>query len=297
MRGVLAVEPMRVVSAEFRNGPVSHRGALNGVVESARLQPIYDDARQREIEPPGSGLVLSTALADKLGVAPGDRIWLKLLKGRRPELSVLVVDLVETYIGMPAYMNLDALNRLLKERPSVEFLNLILDQNLEAALFEELKEIPMVSAVMIRQAAIDSFYETIVEHLMVFITMFSLLACALGVGVAYNSARISLSERSRELATLRVLGFTSAETSYILLGEVALLIVLAMPIGCFLGWGLSSIMAAMFSTELFRVPLIIEPAIYGKACLIALVASGLSASIVGRRIVDLDLIAVLKTKE
>ena len=208
-----------------------------------------------------------------------------------------VVGLIETYIGTPAFVNVDALNRLLKERPSAEYVNLLLDSRYEAAFYARLKELPMISAVMLRRAAIDSFYSTIVEHLMVFITMFSTLACALGIGVAYNSARIALSERGRELATLRVLGFSRGEISYILLGETGLLIVLALPVGCLLGRALSELMAASFNTELFRIPLKIEPSTYGLSVVIALAATVIAALIVRHRLDHLDLIEVLKTRE
>lgn len=155
----------------------------------------------------------------------------------------------------------------------------------------------MVSAVMLRRAAIDSFYSTIVEHIMVFITLFSSLACALGFGVAYNSARIALSERGRELATLRVLGFSHGEISYILLGETGLLIAIGLPFGCLLGRALSELMAASFKTELFRIPLTIEPSTYGLSVIIALAATLISAMVVRHRLDHLDLIEVLKTRE
>ncbi|MDH3641357.1 MAG: ABC transporter permease [Gammaproteobacteria bacterium] len=297
MPGVLAVEPMRITSAELSVGPITHRGALSGVADQARLQPIYDDIRHAAVPPPADGLVLGTVLAEKLGVGVGDQVWVKLLEGRRPVLQLPVVDLVETYIAMPAYVHINVLNRLLKERPSVEFISLLVDRSEETRLFGKLKELPIVAAVMLRQAAIDSFYDNVVEHLMVFITMFSALACVLGFGVTYNSARIALSERGRELATLRVLGFSRGETSYILLGEVALLIVIALPIGCLIGRLLSELMAAAFNTELFRVPLTIEPSTYGVAVIIALSATIVSAAIVRRRVDKLDLIEVLKTRE
>jgi putative ABC transport system permease protein len=297
MPGVLAAEPMRIVSADLSVGPITHRGALMGIADHARLQPIYDDARHAAVPAPLDGIVLGTTLAAKLGVRVGDEVTLKVLEGRRPEVQAPVVDLVETYIGMPAYIHIGALNRLLKERPSVEYVSLLLDRTQDAHFYKDLKALPMVASVMLRQAAIDSFYDNVVEHLMVFITMFSSLACVLGFGVAYNSTRIALSERGRELATLRVLGFSRGETSYILLGEVALLIIVALPVGCLLGRGLSELMATAFNTELFRVPLTIEPSTYGIAVLIALVATALSAAIVRRRVDRLDLIEVLKTRE
>lgn len=295
--GVLAVEPMRIVGADLSVGPVTHRGSLTGLKSGAWLQPIFDDATSRVVAVPPDGLVLGTVLADKLDVSIGDRVWLKILEGRRPEVALPVVGLVETYIATPAFIHIDALNRMLKERPSTEYVNLLIDSRHEAAFYARLKELPMVSAVMLRQAALDSFYGTIVENIMVFITLFSGLACALGFGVAYNSARIALSERGRELATLRVLGFSRGEISYILLGETGLLIVIGLPFGCLLGRGLSELMAASFNTELFRIPLTIEPSTYGMSVIIALAATLISALLVRHRLDHLDLIEVLKTRE
>ncbi len=295
--GVLAVEPMRIVGADLSVGPITHRGSLTGLESDAWLQPIFDDATASVVPVPPAGLVVGTVLAEKLGVSIGDKVWVEVLEGRRPEVALPVVGLVETYIAMPAFMDINALNRLLKERPSAEYLNILLDRREEAAFYAELKGLPMVSAVMLRQAAIDSFYETIVEHIMVFITLFSVLACALGFGVAYNSARIALSERGRELATLRVLGFTRGEISYILLGEVGLLIAIALPFGCLLGRGLAEVMAVAFNTELFRVPLKIEASTYGLSIIIALAATVISALVVRHRVDHLDLIEVLKTRE
>jgi putative ABC transport system permease protein len=297
MPGVLTVEPMRIVSADFQFGTVTHRGVLTGVQSQARLQPIFDDYRNVIVPLPAEGLVLATRLARKLKVGIGDRIWVNIREGRRPQVQLPVVDLFETHIGMPAFLHIAALNRLLKERPSVEYVNLLIDPVQESALYLALKKLPKVSAVMLRRAAIDSFYATVTENMMVFITLFAVFAGVLGFGVAYNAARISLSERGRDLATLRVLGFTRGETFYILVGELMLLMVLALPLGCWFGSGLTRLMATSFDTELFRIPLIVEPSTYGVAVLIAIGSTLLSAVIVRRRVDRLDLINVLKTRE
>jgi putative ABC transport system permease protein len=295
--GVMAAEPMRIVGADLSVGPVKHRGSLTGLTGDAWLQPIFDDATSRVVPVPANGLVLGTVLADKLGVSIGDEVWLEVLEGRRPSIALPVTGLVETYIAMPAFIHLDALNRMLKERPSAEYVSVLIDRREQAAFYARLKELPLVSAVMLREAAINSFNSTLVEHIMVFITLFSILASALGFGVAYNSARIALSERGRELATLRVLGFSRGEISYILLGEIGILITVSLPLGCLLGRALAEIMASAFNTELFRIPLSIEASTYGLAVLIALAATVASALVVRHRLDHLDLIEVLKTRE
>ena len=176
-------------------------------------------------------------------------------------------------------------------------MHLLTDAAAQPALFARLKELPEVSAVTLRRAAVDTFYDTMGDTLLIFVGFFVVFASTLAFGVAYNSVRIALSERGRELATLRVLGFSRAEISYILLGEVALLIFGALPLGCLAGYGLALLLASSFQTELFRVPLFIMPATFGKAMLIALAATAVSAAIVRRRLDRLDLIAVLKTRE
>jgi putative ABC transport system permease protein len=297
MPGVLEAEPMRAVSADFQVGAVIHRGSLTGIRSEARLQPVFDEERDRLVSVPGEGLVLASRLAEKLGVGVGDKVWITIRQGRRPEVQLPVVQLFETYIGLPAFIHVDALNRLLRERPSAEYINLLVDPLREAELYEKLKTLPMVSGILLRRTAIQSFYDVVAENMMVFITLFSIFAGVLGFGVAYNASRIALSERGRDLATLRVLGFSRGETSYILVGEVLLLIMVSLPVGCFFGLLLSRLMAQSFDTEMFRIPLVIDPSTYGWAVLIALASSAISALLVRRRVDRLNLINVLKTRE
>jgi putative ABC transport system permease protein len=295
--GVLAVEPVRFTGADFSVGTRRHRGTITGVTPAATLQPVHDEATGRDLVVPAEGLLMSSRLARKLGIAVGEQVWVEIQEGRRPAAQLTVVELFDTTIAMPVYMNLDALNRLLEERPSFEFANLLVDRNAEAALFVRLKQLPTIGAIMLKQAAVDSFHATIGQQMLIYTSIFAAFAAALGIGVTYNSARIALSERGRELATLRVLGFTRGEISYILLAEVALLIVAALPLGCVVGLGLTRLVARLLDTELFRVPVAIEPATYGWAVLLTLLATAASAAIVRRRIDQLDLIRVLKTRE
>ncbi len=294
--GVLSVEPSRVVSTEFHVSNRTHRGSIQGILPSAILNPVYDV--ERGIVPIYSdGLALNSMLAEKLNVVVGDSVQVIILEERRPDFVVPVVDIFESYIGMPAYMNIHALNRLMKEGRQVEFLNLLVDKKYESKLFSELKELPDVAAVSLRQAAVDTFNNTMAETLIIFVTIFSVFGCALAFGLVYNSTRITLSERGRELATLRVLGFTRAEISYILLGEIGLLIVVSLPIGCLLGYGLAWTIVSAFETELYRIPLVIKPSTYGKAIIIVLTATAFTALLVRRRLDRLNLIKVLKTRE
>jgi putative ABC transport system permease protein len=294
--GVQAVEPVRSVAARLRHGPRSRREAVQGIPLGATLSPVYD-SREGELELPPSGLMISTKLAELLAVEPGDRITVEVLEGRRPVMDVPVAGTFETTIGTPAYMRMDALNALLRERPVASAAHLVVDPRREPELFRALEKIPAVSGVTLRRAAVEKFNETMAETMLIFTGVFALFSATLAFGVAYNSTRVSLSERARELATLRVLGQTRAEISYILLGEVALLAFMGLPIGCIVGALISWFMSSQFETELYRVPLVLEQTTFGMAVAIAVVSVAISAAIVRERLDRLDLIAVLKTRE
>jgi len=295
--GVMHVEPQRVVPVNLISEQRLHRGSVTGIVSDATLQPIYDDERSRDIPMPLAGIVLGTRLAEKLNVIVGDELTVEVLEGSRPVLILPVVRTFETSIGLPAYMNLDALTSALRVRPSTNFVHVIADEHDKQALLEELRMLPTVSAVMLRQAAIESFNNTLAENILIFTGIFGFLATLLTFGVVYNSARIALSERGRELATLRVLGFTRREISYILLGEVGFIVVAALPVGVIAGGGLVWVVAQAFDTELFRLPLVIEPSTFAWSAIVVLLAAAFSAALVRQRVDKLDLISVLKTRE
>jgi putative ABC transport system permease protein len=294
--GVMAAEPMRFVSARLHHGHYSHRGSVQGLPAEQQLHLVYD-ADGRAVNLPPAGLVLSTMLAEILHADLGDTIRVEVLEGRRPVFEAPVVKLFETYIGTPAYIEIGALNRLMGERPALSAAHLRVDEIRQDAFFRELRDIPQIASVTVKRAALDTFHDTMAETILIFVSFFVFFSCILAFGVTYNAARISLSERARELATLRVLGFSRPEISYILLGEVAMLTVLALPLGCLIGYGLVTLVTSAFTTELYRVPLVLLPRTFGWAIVVAIAASAVSAVLVRRRLDHLDLVAVLKTRE
>jgi putative ABC transport system permease protein len=294
--GVLASEPMRVVAAKLRAGSREQREGLQGVPAHQQLYRVYD-AAGHALELPPEGVVISTMLAKLLDVGRGDRISVEVLEGRRPRFEVPVVDLFETYIGSPAYMDIRALNRLMREGPSISAAHVRLDERQRTRFLSELKHIPQVSSIMLKEAAVVTFNDTMARTILIFVSFFVAFSCTLAFGVTYNGARIALSERGRELATLRVIGFTRAEISYILLGETGVLTLAAIPIGCAVGYALARLVASAFETELYRVPFVIESSTYGWAILVGVIAAAASALMVRRQLDHLDLIAVLKTRE
>jgi putative ABC transport system permease protein len=255
------------------------------------------DVAQRPVPVPAQGLVLSTKLAQLLGAGRGDRITVEVLEGRRPVRDIPVTAIVEEYIAKPAYMHGDTLNRLMGESPVVSGAFLLIDARQAEALYRALKDTPAVAGVTLQTAALDTFRRTMAETQYIIISFYVMFGSLITIGVVYNSARIALSERGRELATLRVLGFTRFEVSYILLGELALLTLAALPLGGVIGYALASFMVWSFDTELLRMPLVIDRSTYGLAMLAVVVATVASALLVRRRLDRLDLIAVLKTRE
>ncbi|QFI69778.1 ABC transporter permease [Sinorhizobium alkalisoli] len=294
--GVLAAEPYRYVSTRIAHGHLIERQGIIGVPQGAILSPVFDNERGR-IEIPPDGLIFSRKLAELLEVETGDTVAVEMLQGHQRRVNLPVVQIFDTYIGTPVYMDMAALNRLAGDGRVVSGLHIRVDAPDRAALLTRLKDIPNVAAVLFRQAAIDTFYKTMGETIFIFIGFFVAFSLTLSVGVTYNSIRIALSERARELATLRVLGFSRWEISYILLGEVGILTWISIPLGGVIGFSLAWYMTSAFETELYRVPLVLRDATYGKAALIALAAALTCAAIVRRRLDRLDLIAVLKTRE
>lgn len=294
--GVIAAEPMRIVPARLRVGSRSRREAVIGVPAQPLLHRVYDAGGRALVLPP-EGLLLSTALADRLGVGVGGDVTIETLEGRRRVVTARVVATFETQLGTPAYMEIGALSRLMRERPSASAVQLRVDERALPALLAALREVPFASSVALRRAAIETLHATMGRNILIFVSLFVVFACTLAFGVAYNAARVALSERGREFATLRVLGFSESEVSYLLLGETALLTALALPVGCAVAWALTRWIARAFETELFRVPVALEPSTYAWAMLVALLATAVSALLVRSRLRGLDLIAVLKSRE
>ncbi len=294
--GVITTEPMRSVATKIRFGSREERKLIQGVPPIQNLHHVYDVDGHAVDLPPG-GLVISTTLGELLDVGPGDIVTIEALQGRRPTRRIPVTGMFETYIGSPAYMDIAALNRFMGEGPTISSVHMRIDALQRAALFRALKEIPMISSLNLKEAAVQTFHDTLAESMLIFISFFIIFACTLAFGVTYNAGRITLSERGRELATLRVLGFTRAEISYILLGEIGVLTLIALPLGCAIGYSLALLITDAFKTELFRIPLAILPDTFGISMLVVLGATLASAFVVRRRLEHLDLIAVLKTRE
>jgi putative ABC transport system permease protein len=246
---------------------------------------------------PGEGIVISDALARVLKLRRGDRVEVAVLEGRRQTLDVPVSAIITGFIGLTAYMDLAALNRLLGEDSVISGAYLMLDHAQTDTLFAALKQMPAASFIALQYAAVAKFRETLAQNVTIMITVYASLAAIIAFGVVYNFARVSLSEQGREMASLRVLGFTRGEVSALLLGELAAVVIIAQPVGWGLGYLFAWAMAEGFRTDLYRVPLVVNREVYAWASLIVFAAAAISGLAVRRRIDRLDMIDVLKTRE
>jgi putative ABC transport system permease protein len=294
--GVLAVEPLRLVPATLRAGHRMRRETITGLTPGSQLYRIVNTSLVPVPLRP-DGLVLSAKLADVLRVRAGDTLRVELLEGARPVRTIVVDALVDEYLGTAAYMDIGALQRLLGEGPTISGAALLADKAEPSELYRRIKRTPAIAGVSSKRAAIANFRNTIAQNMNVMIFFNVLFSSVIAFGVVYNAARISLSERSRELASLRVLGFTRAEISIILLGELAVILVVAVPAGLVLGYGLAGLVVLAFNTELYRFPLVVSMRTFAFAATATIAAAAISALVVRRQLDRLDLVAVLKTRE
>lgn len=294
--GVWYAEGSREVPVRLRAGHRTYRTGLVGLSRGALLRRLLDD-RLAEVPLPGEGILLNDRLAQRLDLQPGDEVLVEVLEGTRAKRTVVVAGVVADLFGMAGYMEINALNRLMGEGPSVSSIAVSVDRDLANALYGRLKERPRVATVSIKTSALQTFQETSARNIIVFTTVITIFAAAIAIGVVYNSARIALAERAWELASLRVLGFTRREVSLFLLGELAIELVAAIPLGLGLGYALAAILIELMHDETFAMPLVIAPRTYAYAALAILIAGIASALVVRMRVDRLDLVAVLKTRE
>ncbi|MCB1894319.1 MAG: FtsX-like permease family protein [Zoogloeaceae bacterium] len=294
--GVRHVEPYRAVPVRFRHGHLEYRGGIRGFEPGGDIQRLLD-ADLRPVALPGDGILLTDFLGGMLDVRVGERIVVEVLEGNRPTREVVVAGLVNEFVGVSGYMELAALNRFLREGPTISGAYLGIADGSLPELLSRLRETPRVAGVAERRQEIRNFNRTMDESMLFFTYVATVFSVVIAFGVIYNNAQISLAESGRELASLRVLGFTRGEIAYILLGELGLLTLLAIPLGLGLGEWMCYDIARTMQSDLYRVPVVLEPQTYAFAAAVVLVSAVLSGLAVRRRLDRLDLVAVLKAAE
>ncbi|MBD3892917.1 ABC transporter permease [Hydrogenophaga sp.] len=294
--GVLDAEPYRVEPVRLRLRQRSEDSVLLGLRSDAQLLRLVDEQRGPLALPP-DGVVLSSLLARALGARVGDRLELEFRLWSQVRTEVVVVDVAQTLLGQQLYMNLEAMNRLARDGEGISDAALLVDPQAMSAFWAAVKTSPVINAVFDKAGARAAFEQVTARSMAVFSGILTLFAIALAVGITYNAARISLSERAWELASLRVLGMTRAEVSQLLLGELGAELLAALPLGALAGWGLAWLLMGLMAVEHIDFPVVIEPSTYASALLIVLAAGAISALLVRRQIDRLDLVAVLKVRE
>ena len=293
---VTQVESTRFVPVVLHHGHRSERSLIRGYEGRAMLYRVVD-AENRATILDGRGLVITDRLADKLDLRVGETVRVEVLEGRPRSVELTVGATVREMMGLNAYMERGALNRALGDGDLASGFVLAVERGHEDALLEAIKALPRVAGAFSKATMLRNMQEISARNVRIMSTILTAFAVVIAVGVVYNNARIALAERGWELASLRVLGFTRAEVSALLLGELALLIAVALPLGMGLGFALVHLISALLASDQFYFPVVIQPRTYAWAALAVLAAGVVSALVVRRRIDELDMVAVLKTRE
>lgn len=296
MPGVIKVEPLRTVAVLLKSNHYAKRSSILGLRPDPDLHRILDsDLKAARV--PAQGLALSSKLAEVLHVKRGDLITAEVLEDRRPILKIRVAEIVEEFIGLSAFMDIDQLNRHLNEGPVITGVSIMVDPLWNGPLYQKIKEIPAIASMNILRKAREIFRDLMGENLLKMVAINVVFASLISFGVIYNTARIALSERGRELASLRVLGMTRGEVAYILFGEMAIIILMAIPVGLFIGYMMVLGMAQSMDTELFRIPAIVNKDTYGLSVIVVVLSSVLSFYLVWRQVENIDLVSAQKGVE
>jgi putative ABC transport system permease protein len=294
--GVEEVEPFRSVPVCLRVGNRSYHTAVIAGPEDARLKRLLTESGS-PIRMPLEGLMITRKLGELLGLKIGDPVMVEVLEGRRPKLNLAISAFSDELFGASGYTTLGNLDRWMGDGELVSGFYMRTDPAFRKDLLDELKRRPRVAGISERDAMLKSFEDVMAQNMLVFAGILVLFAAAIAIGVVYNNARVSLAEKERELATLRVIGMTRGEVSLIMLGEMVFELVFALPLGCLIGWTLAKMLAVATETDLYRLPVVILPKTYMLAMGIVVATSIVTAFIVRRRIDRLDLVEVLKSKE
>ncbi len=293
--GVERAEPFRSVPVRLRSENRRYDTTIEGVPPDAYVHRVVDDHLHAE-HLPGAGLVLTKRLGEILHVAPGDLVTVDVREGDRRTRQVPVVGFTQQFIGLAAYMDMAALNRLVGSGHAISGAYLMTDPQRDDLLVPDLQRRPRIAGISSQERVIATMQESYDRSMLTMAFILTLFAGVIAFGVVYNAARISLSERDRELASLRVLGFTRGEVSYILLGELAILTIAAIPLGFWFGMLLGKAIVAALQTDLYYFPAVFGRRTFGMAAAVVLAAALLSAIIVRARLNRLDLVGVLKTR-
>lgn len=294
--GVTHVETFRYSMGRFLYGHREEEVAIQGMEPESRLRRIVN-GDGNALPVPTEGVVISGLLAKRLGVVAGEKVRIEMLEGNRRKTEIEVVGVVDDFMGVSAYMSKQALGELTRETSAVSGAYLLIEDDVINSLSQELKEAPIIASVVSPTLMLESFEKQMEESLFIGVGFLLGFAGVIAVGVIYNGARISLSERGRELASLRVMGFHRREVTNLLLGEQALITIVAIPIGWLIGYWLAYLVSQSLETDLYRIPFVMNKRTYFISAATVIVAAIASGLIVKRRLDNFKIVDVLKTRE
>lgn len=294
--GVLAVEAARDVPVRLVNGHHTYRSAIQGFAATQQLRRVIDSAGQ-PVEIPVDGILLSDRLAKKLHLRIGDPVIAEVLTGNRDRHVLTLTATVDDMMGLNAYMRRESVNRIMREDDLASQFELLVERGRETALLARLNDLPRAGGTFSKATTLRNLEEVSARNVRIMSTIMTGFALVIAIGIVYNSARVIFAERAWELASLRVLGFTRGEVSALLLGELAIQMLIALPLGMLMGYGLVRLIIELLKSDQFSFPLVIRASTYAFAALAVLIAGAISAFIVRRRINQLDMVSVLKTRE
>ncbi len=294
--GVIKAEPFRQTSVLMRSAHRERTVSLLGIPHDSELARVLDQ-QFNPMPPMPKGLMLSDRLADIFHVRVGDMLDVELTEYNHRQVQLPVSAVVQGFIGLMVYVHQDELDRLLMQGPRISGVRIATDSMKLDTLYRAVKETPGLASIALLDISRQLFQDTIEENISISMTIYIVLGVIITFGVIYNSARIQLSERARELASLRVFGFTQWEVASVLLVELSVIVLLAQPLGWIIGYLLSWSITEGISSDLYRIPLIVKSGTYAIASLVVLIAASLSALIVTRRVLNLDMVRVLKSRE
>ncbi len=295
--GVHRAEPVRELAVRIRHAHRDRSTALTGVDPGATLRRLVN-VRAESPAVSAQGLTMGATLARVLDVQLGESVEVEFLDGRRRRVRLEVAAIIDDMAGLGAYVPAAALPALVGAGPFVTGADLAVDLDSIDVLYDRLARAPAVRSIQVRSATQAAFDRTVRQNFLIVLVTLVSFASVLAAGTIYNAGRVTLSERERDLASLRVLGFTRGEVARMLFGELLVLGAIGLPLGLLIGVGFASgVVAAFGNTELFRMPLVIGPRTLAAGVAVPLVAAVLAAAPLRRRLDRLDLIGVLKTRE
>lgn len=296
LAGVSLVEPVRGFLSQVSHGHHSRRIYILGFSKNSQLVNPRD-MQGRPIALPAEGVVVSQKLGEVLGVKIGDHLQVQTMEGRCETREIAVSGFMSDFYGMAAYMDIDAVRRHLRESETMTGAFLTVDQNRWDDFMRDIKSQPKIEFASAKKDQLTAFRASTGQSIGMLRQLFLWMAVIVAFGVVYNSARIALSERGRDLATLRVVGLTKREIAGVLLGELSLLVLVALPLGLLFGHGLALYVISAVSNETVRLPAHINPSTYANSVLVVLAATGASFAMVSLMLSKLDLVSVLKARD